>query len=677
MISAILDESKLEYNAPDFNNINDDDFKDAFVSALAEARAEIDEIADNSQEPTFENTVEALEYSGKKLSRAESIFFNLMHADSSDKKQRIAEEIVPMLSEFSIYVSMNDKLFGRVKTIYDKKDTLGLREDSLRLIEKCYKGFVDGGALLSVDEKKEFSELSEKLMLAELTFQNNKLGAVNSFTLHIEDEPGLSGLPEYLVEQAANEAASAGKKGWLFTLHEPSYLPFMKYADDRELRKKMYMAQNSLCMSGEYENESVIKNIVEMRYRKARLLGYSSFADYKLSDRMAAGTSEVNSFLSGLVEKTKPFAIREVNELKNYAESRGFDGGELQGWDFYYWSRKMKAEIFGIDESVLKPYLKLENCINAVFDLASTLYGLSFERIDLPVYHKDVEVWNVKDEEGSHLSLLYLDFFPRKGKSAGAWMTEFRGQYIENGKDVRPFISIVTNFSKPVGDAPSLLTHSEFQTLLHEFGHALHGMLSRVRYPSQSGTNVARDFVELPSQLMEHWAFEPEYLGKFAFHHLTGEPIPDELIEKIRNSKNYLSGYYQMRQLGFGLIDMAWHTIKSPESESAELFENKILKAVRMLPEVKGTAISTSFSHIFSGGYSAGYYSYKWSEVLDCDVFGLFKQKGIFSCEAASSFRKNILEKGSSKNEYEMYVNFMGRKPEINALMKSLGLINN
>lgn len=675
MENPLLTESALPFGAPQFDKIKNEHYLPAFEQGIKEMREEIDAIASNPEAPDFENTIEAMEYAGETLDRVSSIFFNLMEADVNEEMQQIAEQVSPKLTEISLYVNLNEKLFERVKAVYEAKDSLGLEKDQLRLLENTYESFVRNGANLKGEDKEEFSRVSEELSLTSLAFSKNLLAANNAFTLQIADSADLAGLPAYVVEAAAATAAEKSMDGWVFTLDYPSYSPFMKYCDSRELRRQMYVAYNSRAVSGEYSNQDNIKKLVELRIRKANLLGYGTYADYALEDRMAKDTKTVNDFLAELVEPSLPYAKADVLQVTEYARKNGFDSDRLMPWDFSYWSEKLQKAEYDLSEEILKPYFKLENCIDAVFSLAHRLYGIDFvERKDIPGYHKDVRVYEVTDGDGEHLALFYADFFPRASKRGGAWMTEFRGQSIRNGVERRPFISIVTNFSKPTATAPSLLTHYEFTTLLHEFGHSLHGMLAEGRYPSLTGTSVARDFVELPSQIMENWGYEPEYLNTFAKHYETGEPVPAELIEKIEASKNYLSGYYQVRQLHFGLLDMAWHTLTQLPDTDAAGFEQQVLSPYAVMPAVEGTAISPGFSHIFSGGYSAGYYSYKWAEVLEADAFSLFKEKGIFNTEVSHSFRENILSKGDTEDASVLYRNFRSHDPQPKALMEKLGL---
>lgn len=675
MENPLLTESAAPFGAPQFDKIKNEHYLPAFKAGIEEAKAEIDAIVANPEEPTFANTIEAMEYSGRTLNRVASIFYNVNEANTSDELQAIAEEVSPLMTEYSMYVSLNKDLFERVKAVYEQRNDLGLEKDQMTLLEDTYRSFSRNGANLSDEDKAVYSKYSEELSLLSLEFQKNALAASNAFSMHITDENDLAGLPQYVKDMAAYMAKEKGLDGWLFTLDYPSYGPFMKYSSVRELRKKMYMGHNTKAIGGEFDNTEVVRKIVDLRIKIANILGYDTWADYALEERMAKNSKTVNDFLSELLVPSLPYARKDVADVYAYAVKNGFDGKRLEGWDFSYWSERYKEAEYSLNEEQLKPYFRLENCIDAVFGLATRLYGITFEeRNDIPVYHKDVKVYEVKDADGSHLALFYADFFPRESKRSGAWMTEFRGQGIYDGVEERPFISIVTNFTKPTATEPSLITHDELNTFLHEFGHSLHGMLAKGRYPSLSGTNVPRDFVELPSQIMENWAFEPEYLDSFARNYKTGEVIPDELIEKIVAAKNFQAGYLQVRQLHFGVLDMAWHSLKELPSEGTVEFEQKVLAPYAVMPSVPGTAISPAFGHIFSGGYSAGYYSYKWAEVLEADAFSLFKENGIFNKDVAASFRENILSRGGSEDVAVLYRNFRGHDPQPEALMKKLGL---
>ncbi len=675
MKNPLLRESKAPYGAPEFDKIKTEHYLPAFEIAIAEAKEEIDAIVNNEEAPTFENTVEAMEFSGKTLNRVSGIFYALMNAHTNDEMQVIAETVSPKLTEFSMYVSLNEKLFERVKSVYEQRESLNLEKDQAKLLEDTYKDFVRGGANLSPEDKEIYSKLSEELSLLGLKFSKNVLDATNAYVLHITDSAQLVGLPEYVKTLGAETAAEKELEGWAYTLDYPSFSPFLKYSENRELRKEIWMAYNSRAGFGEFDNSEVVKEIVDRRIKISNLLGYERFSDYALEERMAKTTETVNEFIANLIIPSIPAAKADIEAVYNHAKKNGFTDSKLMPWDFSYWAERYQEAEYSLSAEELKPYFQLENCIDAVFSLAERLYGISFVELNnVPVYHQDVKVYEVKDKDGRYLALLYADFFPRASKRGGAWMTSFRKQSIQNGVEERPFINIVCNFTKPTATTPSLITHDEFTTFLHEFGHALHGIFSEGRYSSLTGTAVPRDFVELPSQIMENWAYEPEYLNSFAKHYQTGETIPAELIERLIASKNYLAGYTQVRQLQFGLLDMAWHTLTEVPEVSTREFEHAALAPTSVMPQIEGTAFSPSFSHIFSGGYSAGYYSYKWAEVLEADAFSLFKEKGIFNQEVAQSFRDNILSVGGVEDADVMYRNFRGHDPQPEALMKKLGL---
>lgn len=690
-MNPLLTDSTLPYGAPQFDKIKTEHYLPAFEQAITEAKAEIDAIVNNPDAPNFDNTIAALDEAGGRLNDVAGIFYNLMEADTNDQMQDIAEKVSPMMTEYSMYVSLNEPLFARVKAVHESAE--GLEPDQARLLEKTWKSFVRSGANLGAEDKETYSKLSEQLSLLTLQYGKNVLAATNAFTLNLTDEADLEGLPDFVREAAVETAKSKEMEGWAFDLSAPSYGAFMKYSTRRDLRQKMWMAYNTRATEGENSNIELCRQIAESRLKIANILGYETYADYALEERMAKNPQTVNEFIQKLLEPSLPAAKAEVKELYEYARANGFEDSEIQPWDFGFWSEKLKDARYSINDEQLKPYFRLESCIDAAFGLAGKLYGLTFEeRKDIPVYHPDVKVYDVKDADGVHKALFYADFFPRASKRGGAWMTEFRGQSIVNGVEKRPFISLVTNFTKPTAGKPALLTHDELTTLLHEFGHSLHGILAEGRYSSLTGTNVSRDFVELPSQIMENWAFEPEFLDTFARHFETGEALPDTLINKIVEAKNYNAAYAQVRQLQFGILDMAWHTLKGG-SESGHFdrlsdlktmqelgtiaFEKAALKSSNVIPSIPQACISTSFSHIFSGGYSAGYYSYKWSEVLEADAFSLFKEKGIFSTEVSHSFRDNILSKGCSEDEDVLYRRFRGHDPEPEALLEKLGIVRN
>ena len=676
MNNPLLTKSTLPYGAPQFDKIENQHYIPAFKQAIEEGKAEIDAIVNNPEAPSFENTIEALEYAGETLNRISHIFYNLLEANTNEEMQNIAEEISPLTTEFSMYVRLNDGLFQRIKSVYEQRESLNLDDVELRLLEKTYEGFARNGANLSLEDKETYSKYMEELSLLSLQFGKNVLAATNAFSLNLTEENDLAGLPDYVKEQAADAAKNKDLQGCLFDLTAPSYVPFMKFSERRDLREKMYRQYNTRAFGGELDNSDIIKRIAELRIKVANILGYKNFAEYQTERRMAKNPTSVNEFLSKLLGPALPKAKQEVAELNTYAKAHGFTEEEIMPWDFSFYSEKLRAEKYDLRDEQLKPYFQLDLCINAIFNLANKLYGLTFTELnDIPVYHQDVKVYEVKDKDGSHLALFYADFFPRESKRGSAWMTEFRGQRIYNNIDERPLISIVTNFTKPTSDTPSLITHDEFTTLLHEFGHALHGIITKGKYESMTGTSVDHDFVELPSQIMENWCYEPEYLNTFAKHYKTGETIPADLIEKIVLSMNYQSAYFHIRQLQFGILDMAWHTLSDIFEEDALTFEKKVLSATNVLPSIPECIISTAFSHIFAGGYCAGYYSYKWAEVLAADGFSLFKEKGIFNQEVATSFRE-LLSQGDSIDATILYRNFRGHDPEPEALLKQLGIIN-
>ena len=671
--NPLLRESSLPYGAIEFDKIKNEHYLPAFKKGIEEAKATVDEIIADPEYPTFENTVLRLENSGETLDRVAGIFFNIREADSSDELQQIAVEVSPLLNEYEIYVSTNPVLFDRVKEVYEHSEKL--EQDQKRLTEKIYKSMVRGGALLSEEDKAKFAALSEKLSLLQLEFSKNALAATNAFSLNLQDEKELAGLPESLVEQAAELAQEKGESGWTFDLSYPMYSPFMKYCDERSLREQMYKAYASRACGGEFDNSQVVLDITSTRIEIAQLLGYKSYADYVLEERMLKSTEQVYDFLNQLLIPSLPVAKQEVKAVLDYARGKGFPEKELQAWDFSYWSDKYQKAFYDFDEEQLKPYLELDSCVKAVFDLAGKLYGLNFElREDLPVYHPDVKVYDVKDRTGRHMALFYVDFFPRASKRSGAWMTEFRGLKQKDGQEIRPLVSLVTNFTKPSASKPSLISHYELTTLLHEFGHSLNAILSEGRYGSLTTTNVSTDFVELPSQIMENWAFETEFLQSFAKHYQISEVIPDELIQKIIATKNYNSAYFQVRQLNYGYLDMAWNTLETMTDKDVLSFEKDATERCSLLPGVEGACISTAFTHIFTGQYAAGYYSYKWSEVLEADAFSLFKEKGIFNPEVAESFRANILSQGNNEDPAVLFRKFRGRDPQAEALLKKLGI---
>lgn len=672
-VNPLLSEWKTPYETPPFEKIKNEDYKPAFEFAIISAKKEVEAIAENKEAPTFTNTIEALENSGKLLSRISSIFFNLNEAATNDSMQNIAEEIMPLFSDFTNDIYLNEKLFERVKTVKEKVSDFNLNTEQQTLLDNTFRKFTRSGANLSPSDKEIFRGLSKDLAMAELKFSQNVLAATNAYSMHLTEEKDLIGLPDGIKEAAAADAKAKNMEGWLITLQYPSYVPFLKYSENRDLREKLYRVYNTRCIEGENSNLEIIKKITNLRLQKANILGFKCYADYSLEETMAQNEDHVNQLLSKLLAASKPVAVKEIDELQKYATSLGAKF-KLMPWDLSFYSEKLKATKFHMDDEMTRPYFKLENVIQGVFELTNKLYGLNYE-LDpkIQLYHPDVRAYKVTDSSNKMVAILYLDFFPRNSKRGGAWMTEFRGQSNQNGVDQRPFISLVCNFTKPTETKPSLLTYSEVETFLHEFGHGLHGMLSECQYESLSGTNVYRDFVELPSQIMENWGVEKEFLDLFAEHYETKEKIPAELVDKIVGSSNFMEGYASVRQLNFGRLDMAYHTLKSPLNVDVFTIEREATSETQVLPVVEGTLISTSFSHIFAGGYAAGYYSYKWSEVLDADAFSIFKEKGIFDKETATSFRYNVLSRGGTENPMELYKRFRGQEPTTDALLKRSG----
>ncbi len=669
----------VHFNTPHqtapFGTFTNEHFLPAFKEAIEKGEAEIETIKKNTAKPTFANTVEALENAGRLLERTSGIFFNLLSAETSDELQEIAQQVSPLLTKFHNDISLDPILFEKIKAVFEQKDSLNLTTEQQTVLENSYLGFVRQGANLSEDNKKRFREISTELSKLTLKFGENVLKETNNYELHITNKEQLSGLPESALEAAAGLAKSKNKDGWIFNLHMPSYLPFMKFADNRELRKKMYLEYSSKSFKGnEYDNRENVKKIVALRLEKAKLLGYSNYADYILERRMAMNRDGVYKLLDDLFESSHKVAVQEKNEVQDYAGRQGFSK-EMMPWDWAYFSEKLKVEKFDLDDEMLKPYFELNKVTDGVFGLATALYGITFQaNKEIPIYHEEVVPYEVFDADGKFLAVLYTDFHPRPGKQGGAWMNDFKSQWKENGADSRPHITIVMNFTRPTETKPSLLTFNEVETFMHEFGHALHGMLANSTYSSISGTSVYRDFVELPSQIMENWAVEKEFLDRFAVHYKTGEKIPAELVQKIADSQNYLAGFLSNRQISFGYLDMAWHTLEAPFEGNVKDFEENAWKTTQIFPRIEEVCMSTQFGHLFAGGYAAGYYGYKWAEVLDADAFSLFKEKGLFNKEVASSFRKNILEKGGSEHPMILYKRFRGQEPTVDALLERSGL---
>ncbi len=664
------------YNTAPFSKIENAHFLPAISKLIEETKTEIDAITSNTEAATFENTIGALENTGEKLDRATSIFFNLNSAETNDEIQKIAQEISPMLTEFSNDMLLNEGLFKRIKTVYNQKESLNLSEEQHMLLEKKYKAFSRNGANLSEEKKTELRKIDTELSKLSLTFGENVLAETNKFELQITDEKDLSGLPEGVIEAAAQTAEEKEKEGWVFTLDYPSYVPFLTYADNRELRKKMAIAFGAKGFHNDaLDNQQNVLQIATLRHKRANLLGYKSHAHFVLEERMAETPEKVKSFLNELLEKAKPAARKEFNELTAFAkELDGID--HLEKWDGAYYSEKLKQKLFNLDDEKLKPYFELKNVINGVFTVAERLYGLHFDEVqNIDKYHADIKTYEVKDDEGELVAIFYADFHPRAGKRNGAWMTSYKPQQIKNGKNDRPHISIVCNFTKPTASKPSLLTFNEVTTLFHEFGHALHGMLANTHYPSLSGTSVYWDFVELPSQILENWCYEKETLELFATHYKTGEVIPMEYVEKIKESATFLEGMATLRQISFGMLDMAWHGSDPSGIKDVKAFEIAAFDDTQLYPDVKENCMSTSFSHIFQGGYSAGYYSYKWAEVLDADAFALFKQEGIFNKKVADRFKGFVLSQGGTMDPMELYIKFRGQEPDPEALLKRAGLL--
>ncbi|MBK7636451.1 MAG: M3 family metallopeptidase [Saprospiraceae bacterium] len=674
--NVLTKEFKTPFGTVPFDKITPDDFMPAMTQAMKDGRAEVQKITDNKAKPSFNNTVISLEQSGKSITRISKVLFNLNSAETNPAIQKNVRDISPLLTEYNNDISLNEKLFARIKSVYNKKDKLKLDKESYILLDKTYKRFSRNGANLTPDKKDQLRAINKELSDLSIKFSENVLNETNDYSKQITDETQLSGLPVFVKEAAASAAKKAGKEGWLFSLQAPSYGPFMQYADNRGLREELFKAFNSRCAKGnKNDNNAIIEKVVQLRYNKAQLLGYNTWADYILEERMANTTTIVMDFLEDVRQYAEPAADRELKELMSFAKSQGFADDRLQRWDFAYYAEKLKKEKFNINDEILKPYFKLENVLNGLFDVTNRLFGLTFKQNkEIKTWHQDVVAYEVYDASGKLMAIWYGDYFPRPGKRAGAWNNTLRSQWVENGKEYRPHVVNVCNFSKPTETKPSLLTFGEVEILYHEFGHALHDMLAQGKYASISGTSVAWDFVELPSQLMENFVSEKEVLKLFAKHYETGEVIPDDLINKIRESANFMAATATLRQLGLGLIDMSWHST-IPSGKSVAEVEKQADITHKLYPETSGYSVSTAFSHIFAGGYSAGYYSYKWSEVLDADAFDLFKEKGIFNKDVSASFRNNILSKGGSEKPLELYKKFRGREPKPEAMLKRSGLL--
>ena len=682
-----------KYNTPHsttpFNLIKFEDYEPAMLKGIEMEDAEIEAIIDNDEKPTFENTIEPLDCSGALLARVEGVFFNLLSAETTDEMDELAQKMSPILSEHSNNITFNPRLFKRVKTVYDEeaaKDFSDLDGDQKKLLIDTYESFVRNGANLSQDKKEQLRRVSSELKVLTLQFSQNKLKDTNAYKLHVTSAEEISGLPESALDLGRETAKEEGLDGYLFTLQAPSYGPFLTYCDSRELRKEMWMAYNTMCVKGENSNVDIVKKIVNLHREYAQILGYGTYADYTLVHRMAENTDNVYKLLNDLIEAYKPTAQKEVDEVISLAKEMEGKDFEMQPWDFGYYSNKLKEQRFNINSEMLRPYLELSKVKSGVFGLASKLYGIKFIlNKDIPVYHKDVEAYEVYDKDDTFLAVLYCDFHPRSSKKSGAWMTSFKEQWkekipVEDAPgdftlvNSRPHVSIVMNLSKPTAEKPALLTLGEVETFLHEFGHALHGMFADTHYRSLSGTNVYWDFVELPSQIMENFCTEKDFLNTFACHYKTGESIPEELIDRVKAANNFNVAYACMRQVSFGLLDMAYYTQSEEFNDDIEAFEKEAWQCAQVLPSVPGAIMTVQFSHIMAGGYSAGYYSYKWAEVLDADAFSLFKEKGIFNTEVAQSFRKNILSRGGTEHPAVLYHRFRGKEPTIDALLKRNGI---
>lgn len=674
---AILTEKfNTVHDTAPFSQIHTADYIPAFDKAIQETKEEIEAIIINPDQPTFENTIEALAFSGLQLERISNIFFNLHAAETNDELEIIAQEVAPKLSALGNDITLNIDLFTRVKAVYEQKDTLNLTTEQQTLLEKSFKDFARNGALLEDHQKEVLRDIDSKLSVLKLKFGENVLADSNAYQLHITQEEDLSGLPDSVKEAAATLAKSENKDGWIFTLDYPSYIPFVTYADNRELRKEITLAAGRKAyQNNANNNESIVIEIAQLRHQRAQLLGYNTHADFVLAERMAESPNKVLEFLNDLLTKAKPAADKEFQELTAFAKE--IDNiTQLEKWDGSYYAEKLKQQKFQLDDEILKPYFKLENVLQGAFEVANRLYDLNFTEVqNIDKYHPDVQTYEVTDQQNNLVAIFYADFFPRKGKRQGAWMTSFKPQYIKDEINDRPHISIVCNFTPPTATKPSLLTFNEVTTLFHEFGHALHGMLANTTYPNLSGTSVYWDFVELPSQIMENWCYEQEALTLFAKHYETGELIPMELISKIKESAAFLEGMATVRQLSFGLLDMGWHGKDPSNISQIKEFEKVQFASTQFYPDVEDNVMSTSFSHIFNGGYSSGYYSYKWAEVLDADAFEYFKQNGIFNKDIANKFKQNILSQGGTRHPMQLYRAFRGQEPVVDALLRRAGLI--
>ena len=674
--NPLLTEYHTLHQTTPFQQIKLEHFEPAILQAMDIHDREIETIVNNPEKPTFINTIVALERSGALLNRVTTLFGNLLSAETNDEMQAIAERIMPQLTAHSNNISLNDKLFKRIKSVYENEDRELLTWEDNKLLENTYDGFIRNGANLTEEQKERFRQLSSELSVLTLKFSQNNLKETNNYELQLSEEQ-LVGIPESAKEAYVQTAKEKGKDGYIVTLQAPSFIPFMKYCQSRKLRQELYMAYNTQCThDNEYNNLDIVKRLVNLRLERAQLLGFRTVADYVLTRRMAEDSNKVYKLLNDLLEAYTPTALKEVEEVQTLAQELEGKDFQLMPWDWAYYSRILKERKFNLNEEELRPYFELGKVIDGVLGLATRLYGITFqENKDIPVYHPDVKAYEVYDQENRFLAVLYTDFHPRAGKRSGAWMTNFKEQWIDETGNSRPHVSVTMNFTKPTADKPALLTFAEVNTFLHEFGHALHGMFANTTYQSMSGTNVYWDFVELPSQIMENFAIEKDFLNTFARHYETGEPIPDELLQRIVDASNFNVAYACLRQLSFGLLDMAWYTRTAPFDEDVQNYEKQAWKKAQVLPEIAETCMTVQFSHIMAGGYSAGYYSYKWAEVLDADAFSLFKEKGIFNKETANSFRENVLSKGGTEHPMVLYRNFRGKEPDINALLRRNGII--
>lgn len=673
--NPLLSRYRTPFETIPFNDIRNEHYFPAFEEAMKQHLVEIDKIVNNRRKPDFQNTIVALERAGGLLSRVSSAFYNMLSSETNDELQKIAEKVSPIMTEHSNSIRLNEQLFARVKAVYEMRDQLKLNVEDAMLLQKTYDGFANNGANLSESDKEIYRQLTRDLSMATLQFGQNVLRETNSWSLLITDQKLLAGLPADVMDMLALNARNAGKEGWMLNLRATTYVPVMRYAENRDLRRELYNAFTSRCMrGGEFDNRENIVKIVNLRLQIANLLGHKSFADQVLVRRMAENTENVYKLLNDLLEAYRPSALSEVEAIQQYADSQGAYF-KIQPWDWSFYSEKLKEEKYSVNDELLRPYFELENSKKGVFGLATRLWGLQFvKNPKIQVYHPEVDAYEVRDSKGKYLAVLYTDFHPREGKRPGAWMSEFKGQWIEKGKDSRPHVTIVMNFTRPTDTKPALLSFDEFVTFLHEFGHALHGIMTECNYESLSGTSVYRDFVELPSQMLEKWATQKEFLDGFAVHYETGEQIPAELIQKLRDSENFNTGYLCLRQLSFGFLDMAWHTLEEPFSGDVIAMEQKSMAPALVLPVVHNTGMSPAFSHIFAGGYAAGYYSYKWAEVLDSDAFSLFEQNGIFDTKTAASFYENILKRGGTEHPMTLYKRFRGQEPTIDALLRRTGV---